>query len=144
MNISKIYLFSSVLAFIGSSLNALCLDVENAPDVELCENSVCNAARLISQCGNVHYVAEEYEIGPEIWLFRVRFDNSETEMGEEFAIEVRPSDPIEIPMTMLDGHLVRLLDGAPITQTRAQQISCVPIGYSDSCNFIDSVLSGLN
>ncbi len=150
MNVLKSFLIAPVAAFVGGSLHAACVDrgyssfVENAHVVELCENSKCSIARLIRHCSNIHYLAEEYEIGLEIWLFRVRNSSSETGKIEEFALEVRPADPTGIPLTMVDGRPTRLLVGVPIEQSRLEQVSCVPVSDAHACSFAERILAGLN
>ncbi|MEM7004991.1 MAG: hypothetical protein AAF498_03850 [Pseudomonadota bacterium] len=150
MNVSKILLFAFVAATVGSSLHAACWDrglasfAEHVPVVEICEMSVCKESKMYRQCGNVHYFAEEYEVGPEIWLFRIRSNDPETVMDDEYAVEVRPSDPNDIPLEIVDGRPVRLLVGRPIQQTRALQIRCIPVSHPDACEFVDRTLEGLN
>lgn len=150
MNILKNFAFALIAVMAASSLQAACLDrgyasfVENAFIVELCENTICITAEQYSSCGNVQYSAHSYKVGSEIWLFRIRMNNSEAGKGKEFAVEVRPSDPKEIPLTMVDGRPVRLLVGTPIEPVRTQRISCVPVSDAKACDFINAVLLGLN
>ncbi len=149
MNIFKSLAFAPIFITAATSVQAACLDGgissfdEYANIVELCENAICTPAAQTRSCGNVHYSAEEYEMGSEIWLFRVRV-NGDTGQGEEFAIEVRSSNPDEIPLTIVDGRPVRLLVGTPIKRAKAQRMSCIPVSDTDACDFVDAVLLGLN
>ena len=150
MNVLKSFLIAPVAAFLGGSLHAACIDrgsfsfVQNARVVELCEDSRCDMARLIRHCGNIHYTAEAYRIGLEIWLFRVRNSNSEAGRIEEFALEVRPANPTEIPLTMVDGRPTRIQIGVPNEQSRLVQVSCAPVSDANACSFVDRFLAGLN
>ena len=150
MNVLKSLAFAPISVISATSLQAACIDRgyssfdEYAYIVELCENGICAPAAQNRSCGNVNYSSQSYEIGSETWLFRIGSKDYEARRVEEFAIEVRPSDPNEIPLTIVDGRSVRLLVGAPIRQARARQISCIPVSDTDACDFINAVLLGLN
>lgn len=150
MNTGRRLLFVAFTVTLAGDLQAACIDrgtsafADSADVVEICENEVCSLAEEFSSCGNVQYISQEFVLGSEIWLFRVRTGDPQIGIDREYAVERRPADPYEIPQTIVDGRPMRMVIGTPLEEAILRQVSCVPVRDPEGCDFIDEVLSGMN
>jgi hypothetical protein len=140
--ILKIWLgFGSTL--LASQGQAACSDTipSDPTTVQICISNKCETSVQSRTCGNVEYVAENYQAQSVLWLFRRRFHDVEDDTDDEFAVLYEPRDRSAIPLQFIDGRPQRLLFvEEPIDPNAVQEITCIPESNTDACDFINTVL----